>query len=96
MTLKDPIPLADVVTLERAIREASEIEGASPAEYYAVILPGLLRCVEAWQLAGFPEMVTAETFPGTPRVESQRLLAWLADEVVKVYGGDGGDQAPLA
>jgi len=47
-------------------------------------LPGLLACVERWELTGFPEVVTAETFPATPRGASVRLLIAVLNAVNEI------------
>ena len=51
-------------------------------------LKGIIPCVEKWELACFPESVTVETFPGTPRVASKKLVDWLLAEILKVYSGE--------
>lgn len=97
VAFKSPIPLADVLKLERAIREAQQLgEAAGQTEFDAVLLPGLLACVDHFELEGLPADVTEETFPGVPRVASARLIAFLTTEIMKMYRDDGGgDDVPL-
>lgn len=51
-------------------------------------LPVVLLCVEKWELANFPEKVTADTFPASPRGASHELLNWLVTEIDRVYTGE--------
>ena len=53
-----------------------------------VMLPAILACVTEWKLENFPETVTLETFPMSPRPESHKLIDWLFKEVQKVYNGE--------
>ena len=51
-------------------------------------LAGILACVEKWELSNFPENVTIETFPFSPRKASHELIEWLFGEIRKVYLGE--------
>lgn len=51
-------------------------------------LPALLACVEKWNLTDFPEPVTVETFPLTPRKAAHELIEQVFDEIRKVYNGE--------
>lgn len=51
-------------------------------------LKGILPCVESWNLAGFPESVTIENFPGSPRGASKNLISWLLNQVLEIYRGE--------
>lgn len=52
------------------------------------MIPAILACVEKWELQGFPEVVTADTFPATPRRESHELVKWIFAEIHKIYIGE--------
>lgn len=52
------------------------------------MLPAICACVQEWRLNDFPETVTPENFPATPRAESHALIAWLFAEIFKVYVGE--------
>lgn len=52
------------------------------------MLPAICLCVSKWELFGFPETVTPDNFPATPRPESHKLIKWLFDEIYKVYLGE--------
>lgn len=85
--LKDPIPLVDVVRFEKAVRAGGEEKSLS--EYQNELLPAIFPCVSEWHLnSAFPENVTVETFPGTPRKDSAKLIAVLVDGIVEIYKGD--------
>ncbi len=56
--------------------------------YDNILIPAVLACVEKWNLSGFPELVTYETFPATPRRASSDLLRWLWGEIYSVYLGE--------
>lgn len=53
------------------------------------MIPGVCAVVERWELTNFPEMVTPETFPATPRWKIAALLVWLTREIDAVAFGDG-------
>jgi hypothetical protein len=44
--------------------------------------------VQEWRLEHFPEAVTMETFPMSPRKVSHRLIEWLWNELRAVYLGE--------
>ena len=90
VTISDPLTLPQAHLIE---------EGLTPPEggedgriWFTVIdgkqLPAILACVEKWNLSNFPESVTAENFPASPRVDSHKLIDWLFSEIRKVYFGE--------
>lgn len=86
VVLSDPLTFPQVLKLEDALREAQAAgDNISLTRANYLLLPGILACVERFALEGFPEMVTADTFPATPRMESAQLIAWLIAEVMKLY-----------
>ena len=95
VTLSDPLTFPQVIALQAAFDATQALEKPTPASVNYALLPGVLGCVEAWGLSGFPQVVTAETFPATPPVSSGRLIAWLVEEVSKLYQ-EADDPAPLA
>lgn len=61
----------------------------SISEHYKYdLLSGIIPCVEEWGLRNFPENVTVDTFPGSPKIESANLIAWLIAEITNVYVGN--------
>lgn len=63
--------------------------------YSVATIPGVLACVEKWELENFPESVSAETFPAAgsrfTRTDIAALLVWLASEIDTVAFGGGDD-----
>lgn len=53
--------------------------------YLYDVLSGVCACVEKWELSGFPENVTPDNFPGSPKKDSARVIHWLIDEIMSVY-----------
>ena len=93
VTFRDPIPLADIVHFEAAIRDVQELEGVTEAQVEVRLVPALVSCVEAWELGGG---FAPDPFPGTPRAASAQLVAWLIAEIIKIYRGDEESESPLA
>lgn len=88
VTLADPLTLAHVEAIEQAL----EIQTDGERVYLSVIdkrnLPAVFACVEKWDLGNFPEAVTLDTFPMSPRKASHDLVQWLWNELMKVYVGE--------
>jgi hypothetical protein len=84
VVLKDPLPYFVVVRFEQTAREA----GGKAEDMGAQFLPVILDCVEKWELQNIPENPTPETFPGTPRPPTLRLIAWLLNEITAIYKGN--------
>lgn len=65
---------------------AIKVSWSSRADKF--LIPALLLCIEKFEIEGFPENITFETFPLTPRSESQQFIDFLWSELVKVYQGE--------
>lgn len=59
---------------------------ASRADKHFV--PVICKCVEKWELAGYPENITPENFPATPRGKSIELIRMLMSELMSIYNGE--------
>ncbi len=70
----------DMVT----INEKERVNTLSP-HFQHEILAGIIPCVEEWHIDGLPENVTPDTFPGTPKIASARLISWLINEISELY-----------
>ena len=93
VTLSDPLNYPQAMAVEEALDEAALLdEEVSRNRRSFVLLPAFLMCVESWDLEGFPEQVTAETFPATPAVVSANLLSWLIGEVTVLFAE--ADESP--
>lgn len=86
VTLSDPLTFPQSLAVEDALAAAQELgEEASQRRQNYTVLPGLLGCVEKWDLDGFPEKPTADTFPSTPALAAAELIAWLIEEIISLY-----------
>ena len=92
MVLADPLTMPQVREIEKVLSVAIEDKGNNGRVFLSVVdesmLPAICACVAEWHLSNFPETVTPETFPASPRRESHELIKWLFDEVYKVYKGE--------
>ncbi len=89
VTISDPLTLAQAHLIEDGLTQP---EGEGGRIWFTVIdekqMPAILACVESWNLTNFPEKVTAENFPASPRGDSHKLIDWLFSEIRKVYFGE--------
>ena len=86
VTLSDPLTFPQVFAIEDALESGRELgEDATAARYYHALLPGIIECVEKWELNGVPNNPTQDTYPATPREEVAELLAWLMGEILTLY-----------
>jgi hypothetical protein len=56
----------------------------SQIQYDASMIGVICECVEQWDLKDL-EQLSPETFPSTPRVASAKLVAWLFEEITKMF-----------
>lgn len=84
VVLFDPLSEPQCVAIERALADAQKRNAEEPpptrSELDAILAPAVLQCVEKNELQNWPGY-----FPGTPKTSSARLLAWLIEEVLKLY-----------
>lgn len=99
VTLLDQLTMPQVLIFERVLAESGEFFEDKDGERVlkantmwgapdAKRIEGILACVEEWDLENFPDEVTVETFPATPRTSSHALISWLFGEIVKLYIGE--------
>ncbi len=93
VTLPETYTFGQVMAWEQALDAASEAGGKGYAAWHA-LLPGIIACVDKWELTGVPEQPTPETFPFTPLVSANKLMAWLMGEVQAQIAA--GDELPNA
>ena len=86
VTISDPLTFPQVIAFQEALDEARALGGDASmhAANYA-LLPGVFKCVEAWELDGIPEHPTPDTLPGTPALASAELLGWLIEEISNLF-----------
>ena len=92
VTIADPLTLPQAAVIEDSISDYEPIKGNVKIVNLRIIdekqLPVIFACVEKWELANFPESVTLETFPASPRAASHNLVSWIFQEIIKVYFGE--------
>lgn len=93
VTLADPLTFPQVITWEQALG-AARADGHSVMSANAALLPGVLACVEKWDIAGLDNPPQADTFPATPLKPVAEFIAWLVVEISHLF--DEADDVPLA
>lgn len=89
VTLSDPFLLPQVELIEAALEYQPDGEKVWLTVIDKKRLPAIFDCVETWNLQNFPDpSPTLETFPMTPRPESNKLITWLWDEIRNIYLGE--------
>ncbi|MFZ5589628.1 MAG: hypothetical protein ACOY4M_08345 [Pseudomonadota bacterium] len=66
-------------------REARAIWASRADRHF---IPVICKCVERWDIENYPEHITPETFPATPRGKSIELIRTLMSELMAVYNGE--------
>lgn len=89
------IEIHDTMTLPMAAAWEDALNAArgkrSFASLHLALLPGILACVKAWRLEGFPSAPTVDTFP----VKPHQARAELIDALVKVIGEMYADEVTV-
>lgn len=93
VTIASPLNFPQYAAFGEAWAKARDSVESYP-RYLHALLPGVLACVEKWDLANFPKTVTPDTFPATPFTESSRLMALLIREIAAQFRD--ADEAPNA
>ncbi len=90
VTIFDRLVLSQVELVEAALSDMPPITEGKVAltALDKPRLPALLACVEKWELKGFPDPVTVENFPLTPRRQAHDLIMQIFAEIAKVYNGE--------
>lgn len=95
--LSEPLTYPQVIAVEDSISEVRKLTSGKKADEISMAkiryatLHGICSCVEKWELNGFGSL-TPDTFPASPRVPADELIAWLQNEVVKLL--TGADEIP--
>ena len=93
VVISDPLTLPQALSLEKAVRTAQQLEGdITFTDVNNAMLPGILACVEIWELEG----LDPNKFPASPRKESRDLINWLIKEIMLVYTGEEEKADPNA
>ena len=86
----DRLTLSQVESIEAAIYDVPEVNDGKVklTSLDKPRIPALLACVEKWELSNFPEDLSIETFPLSPRRETHNLIDRIFSEIAKVYNGE--------
>lgn len=90
VTLPDYLDYSQAQAFGEAVEAAQALGETTALRYRATMLPGLLACVQAWELGGGFDPAR---FPATPAQSAARLFAWLAGEVSALFSE--ADDVPL-
>ena len=88
--ISDPLTFPQVIAFQDAIRETVKLinedgrDTIALAKVHYALLPGILSCVEKWDLENIPKKLTAKNFPATPMTASGELVDWLRDEITSL------------
>lgn len=77
VTIFDRLTISQVELVEEALFDEPKVNEDGKVALTAIDrprIPALLACVEKWDLKGFPETLTTENYPMTPRRESHDLI----------------------
>lgn len=90
--IADPMTMPMVKLVEDVLDSFLKDKDGDKVIYLSIVdeamLPAIVACVEKWELSNFPDTVTPETFPATPRKESHELIKWLFSEIYRVFIGE--------
>lgn len=92
VTFKEPIPLSDVIALEKAMREARKLtdekgiitEEYTIGEYHQIIVPSLRGCIEEYDIPG----LDLDKWPGAPKSDAVDFTSWVITQVMSIYAGE--------
>ena len=89
VTLSDPLTFSQCFAIEDALEVSLKLEKETTLRrYYYALLPGVLACIEKWELDNFPAIVARENFPASPKKPVSELISWLIAEISKLYLGE--------
>jgi hypothetical protein len=83
--------ISQVEAVEAALLDRVEVDNENKVRLTHLDkpkLPALIACVEKWNLEGFPEAVTKDNFPLTPRRPAHLLVEYIFDEIRVIYNGE--------
>ena len=92
VTIADPLTIPQAKLIEAGLEPPVDSDEQSGRIWLTVIdekqLPAVLGCVEKWELENFPQNVTEETFPASPRGDSHKLISAIFRALMAVYSGE--------
>jgi hypothetical protein len=100
VTFSNPLSLDQEAAFEEAGAAAREVMNRAgnlaPSAIMRAALPGILSCVEKWDLTNVPAEVSMDSWPLRPRVQVADLFSWLMTEITKLYTDSTEPTAPNA
>ena len=95
VVLSDPLTYPQTFAFEDALAAARALgDDVDAKRIYYELLPGILACVEEWNLEGVPAHPTRDTFPSSPTRSAMQLASWLLGEITRL--NDEAENVPLA
>ena len=93
VTIADPLTISQAKLIEAGMGKVPpELVGENGKYWLSVEddmkLPALFGCVEKWELDNFPQNVTLDNFPASPRGDSHKLIDSIFAELMIVYFGE--------
>jgi len=89
VTFPKRLTMPQALQYEKSVRKAQGLEDPTQSEYDMATLPIICDVVVDWNLRDEDGEdlgeLTPQTFPGSPRSASARLVGWLITELSKVY-----------
>ena len=88
--MRDAFTLSQVELIEAAIFDMPPVKDGKVklTDLDRPRIPALLACVEKWEISGFPETLTADNFPLTPRRETHNLIEKIFSAIADIYNGE--------
>jgi hypothetical protein len=90
VTLADPLTWEQIIAWQDAVKDAQQHRGDN-LRFLAAMRPGLVACVEKWELKNFTP--PPAPFPATPTDSSGKLLVWLVREIGAI-ANEVGEEDP--
>ena len=81
VVLHDPLTYPQLIAFQNAITEAQAVGETTWVKLRQALLPGILACVESWNIEGVPEEPNMDNFPATPIVSAGNLVNWLQESI---------------
>jgi len=95
VTLHDPLTFPQVLAFQDALDAARALDdNVSVSRVNYTLLPGIIECVESWNLDGISNNPTPDDLPASPSLSSAELIGWLINEITQLFRE--ANEVPLA
>ncbi|MBW2570278.1 MAG: hypothetical protein JRE47_13175 [Deltaproteobacteria bacterium] len=102
VTFCDPLTAPQVFAIEDALDETAKTDPSSflamnakegvelswPSRRTYAYLPAIIACIDDYDLKDFPDNVTKDTWPLSPRDDASILVSKLFSELIMIYRGE--------